>query len=175
VSARRSVLNTLTSLVWTVIFLGPVCEYCWHSVPLRALYLFAAVAILPYILPRSLLRHIQLSSNLRVYRRLRVTHLISFTQDAPWFRRLAGKTDKRISRGSDSLARVVHDTWTRERFHAGLLLFCALCSTVALFHFQMKWFIALTAINILYNLYPVWLQQYIRLRVRRLARESSTL
>jgi hypothetical protein len=170
VSVQRLGFNTLTSLLWTVIFLGPVYVYCRHHVPPKALYLFAAVGMLPYLLPRSSLRRVQLTSDPKVYRRLKVTFLIAFTQDAPWFRLLAGKTEKRISRGRDSLARVVRDTWTRERLHTGLLLFCALCSAVALSRFEIRWFVALTAINILYNLYPVWLQQYIRMRVKLLAR-----
>jgi hypothetical protein len=170
VSVRRSVLNTLTSLIWTAVFLGPVYEYCRRHVPPQALYLFAVVGSVPCLLPRSLLRRLQLNSDLGVYRRLRVTLLIAFTQDAPWFSSAHRQTEKRVRRDCDSIARVVRDTWTRERFHAGLLLFCALCSAVALSHFQIYWFIALTAINVVYNLYPIWLQQYIRIRVSNLAR-----
>ena len=172
---QRAVLNTLLSLVWTVIFLGPVYVYCVRHIPSKCLYVFAAVGALSFVMPRALLERIQLSPDPEVYRLLRVSLLIAFTQDAPWLRALSSDAKRRVRRDPKAIGSIVRDTWTRERFHLGLLLFCALCAGIALWRIQIIWFVTLNLVNIIYNLYPVWLQQYIRIRVARVAQRKSEI
>jgi len=168
VRAQRHILNALPNILWTAIFLGPVYVYGVRQIPPKLLYVFAVAGALPFLVPRSFLQRFQLSSDAGVYRRLRVPLLVKLTQDAPWLHRLGGHPEKRVRRDRRTIARVISDTWMRERFHFGLLLFCALCAGVALWRKQLMWFTALIVINTLYNLYPVWVQQYLRLRVTHL-------
>jgi hypothetical protein len=120
-----------------------------------------------------LLQKLQISSDTNTYRRLRVPLLAKLTQDAPWLLRLGGEPGKRITRDHETIARVMSGSWMRERFHLGLLVSCVLCAGFALWQMQFTWFIALILINTLYNLYPVWIQQYLRLRITRLGRRIS--
>jgi hypothetical protein len=80
--------------------------------------------------------------------------------------------ERRVRCDREVIVRFTRDTWMRERFHLGLLLFCSLCAGVALWRIQLMWFIALCLVNTLYNFYPIWLQQYLRLRITRLLRQT---
>ncbi|MEK6398660.1 MAG: hypothetical protein V4734_11290, partial [Terriglobus sp.] len=81
-----------------------------------------------------------------------------------WLRRISGSHTPRVRRDAVILAKLVRDTWTRERFHLSLLVFYILCIVVALLHMQFAWSGTLIVCNVIFNLYPIWLQQYLRLR-----------
>jgi len=163
----RHVSNAVINLLWTSLFLTPVFVYCAHHVPSKWLLVFGIAAILPLGLPRAILQRFRLGSEVEVYRRLGVPFLMWFTQDAPWLMRWGGDQSRRVSLDRKLIAQVIRETWMRERFHLGLLLFCGFCSGQALCQMQLRWCLALIFINTLYNLYPVWLQQYVRLRLSR--------
>ena len=170
---RRQTVNLLLNILWTAISLGPVFMFCLRAVSAKTLSLFLFAATLPLLMPRPLLKRLQLSTDRRVYQRLGVPLLVKVTQDAPWLRHLGSDSKRHVACSREALMRFQRDTWTRERFHWGVLLFCALCAWVALWRGRLLWFAALLLINVLYNLYPVWLQQYLRLRLSRLLKEPE--
>jgi hypothetical protein len=170
---RREAANAGINLVWTGLLLTPVYIFCARYVSVKWLVLFGLVSVLPLGVPRAVLQQFGLSADVSVYRHLRVPLIVRFTQDAPWLRRVAGHPSRRVSLEGAVIARVVRDSWMRERFHFALLLFCGFCSVLALWQKQFSWCVALTFINIVYNLYPVWLQQYLRLRLSPVLRRSA--
>ena len=48
-----------------------------------------------------------------------------------------------------------------------MLLFFLLASLYGITHGQPGWSLLITIINVVFNLYPIWLQQYIRVRLNR--------
>lgn len=170
VNARRQILNTLLSLLWTALFVGPVFLYAWWHVPGKWLYVFGAAGVVGMVLPAAVLQGMQLSAGAGLYRRIGVPLLVKLTQDAPWMRRLSGEETKPMARDRVAVARFVSNTWMRERFQTGLFVFCAACAGFALGRGQWRWFGTMAVANVLYNLYPMWLQQYLRMRVARLIR-----
>jgi hypothetical protein len=169
-SAWGNVFNAVINLLWTCLLLGPVYVYCAHHVTPKCLFLFGLAAVFPFGAPKRILQRFQLGTNVDVYRSLGVPLLVKCTQDAPWLGRLGGGQYRRVSLDRKVIARVMRETWMRERFHLGLLLFCGACSGLALWQMELRWCVTLIVINTLYNLYPVWLQQYLRLRLTRLSR-----
>ena len=168
-SAWRHVLNAVINVPWTCLLLGPVYVYCAHHVTPTWLFVFGLAAVFPLGAPERILQRLQLGTHVDVYRRLGVPLLVKVTQDAPWLVRLGGDQYKRVSLDRGVIDRVMRETWMRERFHLGLPLFCGACSGLALWQMEIRWCVALIVINTLYNLYPVWLQQYLRLRLTRLS------
>ena len=66
-----------------------------------------------------------------------------------------------------TIRRKIKETYMFERFHVGLLLvFFILTGHALKEHWQ--WVIVLLLGNFLYNIYPILLQQYVRLRLRKL-------
>jgi Glycosyl-4,4'-diaponeurosporenoate acyltransferase len=173
VSARRHLLNALPNVLWTALFLGPVYVFCARYVSLKYICIFLVAGAVALSLPRSALQRFRLSSNVGAYRRLRVPLLVGITQDAAWIRRLSGHSEARVRSDRKTIARLTSDAWMRERFHLGAFLYCTLCAVVALCQRRLLWFSALLLINTFYNLYPMWVQQYLRIRVARLLRHAS--
>lgn len=167
VNVRAQLANTLISLLWTVVFVGPLYVFRAHHISHTSLYVFFAIAAVSMALPKALLQRLALSTHTARYRRLYVPMVITFTQDAAWLRRISGSQKPRVRRDATTMAKLVRDTWARERFHLSLLVFYSLCIVVAILHMQFVWAGALIVCNVIYNLYPIWLQQYLRLRVSR--------
>jgi hypothetical protein len=168
-SGRLQSLNVLVSAVWTAIFVLPVYLFCTAHVDAVVLYRFLFAASLPLVLPRSVLNYLQLSHHQAMYQRFRIPLLIRLTQDAPWLKRAAG-TKSSIRHNRLAAERFIRITWMRERCHLSFAVFFALCSALALWRLQIAWAVMLMASNLLYNLYPIWLQQYLRLRIEPLLR-----
>lgn len=99
--------------------------------------------------------------------------MIQVSQDAAWLRRMSGEREPRARREGSALRRIERDTWMRERFHLGFFVFYCLCSALALLQGRGLWCFVLMVANALYNLYPIWLQQYLRLRVERCLMHGS--
>lgn len=167
-NARGQLINALPSVLWTALFVWPVWVFCARYVSSGRFACFWIAGMVSAVaLPKAVFRGLCLSSNPAVYRWLRVGLLIKVTQDAAWIRRLSGSSERRVQRQEKAIASVVSDTWVRERFHFGVFVFCALCSAVALEQARAGWFVGLSFLNVVYDVYPMWLQQYLRLRVER--------
>lgn len=167
---RQRLLNALPNVMWTALCAGPLYLFCARHMNGRDCIYLSAAASLLLMLPKSALRRLQLSRNPRVYRSLRVHWLIPFTQDSGWMRRLAGDPPLPLPRQRPCVKKLIADTRLRERFHLALLLFFLLCALTALLQRRFAWAALLMLLNIAYNLYPVWLQQFLRMRFERLLR-----
>ena len=64
-------------------------------------------------------------------------------------------------------ASLMQRTYIQERFHWAVLLFFLLASLYGIAYGQLGWALLITVINVAFNLYPIWLQQYIRVRLNR--------
>ncbi|RZK16155.1 MAG: hypothetical protein EOO56_20580 [Hymenobacter sp.] len=111
-----------------------------------------------------------LSAAPAAYHRLRVPALNHLTQHGtvvnrllrhryPQYRHLPPRAD---------LARLVRAPYQMERFRWVMLVFFLLTTGYAVALGHLGWAGLLTLLNVGYNLYPIWLQQYLRIRLRRL-------
>lgn len=170
---RAQLVNIVLSAFWTAIFVGPVCIFCARHLEVGWICGFCVAGALSMFLPRAVIQRLAWSSDPAVYRRLRVPLVIQVTQDAGWLRRVSRKSRRRVRRSTQALTQIQRDTWMRERFHLGLLAFYILCSIAALCQGQLWWCLVLMFANVFYNLYPIWVQQYLRLRVSRCLARSN--
>jgi hypothetical protein len=122
-----------------------------------------------YAVPASWLRRLQLSAQPAVYRRLGVPVVGYLAQYGALVNRLLRHRYPQYRRlpSRAAIASVVRGTYHYERFHWSMLLFSLLVSGSAMGQRQIGWAVVLTLINMGYNLYPIWLQQYLRVRLHR--------
>lgn len=163
--------NALPNVFWSVLGLGPLAVYCYQFVARPWLYGGLAACLLGYAVPRAWYGHWQLSRTPERYRKLGVAALNRVTQNGTlvhWLVRRRYPHYRQI-RSRAALAGLVRNTYYQEQFHVVMFLFFLLVSLYAVWQGQLKWAGLLTLANVGYNLYPVWLQQYIRVRLRRTA------
>ena len=164
--------NAVPNLLWSALAFAPLVVFCYQYLPRLCLYGFGAVSLLPYAWPVTWLQRLQLSSNVAAYRRLRVPALNQFTQNGALINRLVRQRYPNYCYQPTraALLKLHRTTYQQERFHWAALIFFLLASGYALAQGRVGWAAGLTGLNVGYNLYPIWLQQYLRLRLRRLNR-----
>jgi Glycosyl-4,4'-diaponeurosporenoate acyltransferase len=161
--------NAAANVFWSVLAFAPVSVFCYRFMGRPWLSAFVVVSLLPLLVPTSTLRFLELSSAVRTYRKLGV-HLVNHVvqhgtlinkllrQKYPEYGRMRYRT---------RTAGLMQSTYIQERFHWAVLLFFLLASVYGIAHGQLGWALLIAIINVGFNLYPIWLQQYIRVRLNR--------
>ncbi|GGF01731.1 hypothetical protein GCM10011383_10780 [Hymenobacter cavernae] len=159
--------NAVPSLLWSALGLVPLTIFCYQHVARPWLYGFIIVSLLAYGLPFSRFRRLQLGASVGLYQKLGVPRLNHFTQHGTlinWLIRRQYPQYRRV-RTRASLAGFARATYYQEQFHLVMFVFFLLVSVYAVVRGNLGWAMLLTFLNVLYNVYPMWLQQYLRLRL----------
>ncbi|UOQ53985.1 glycosyl-4,4'-diaponeurosporenoate acyltransferase CrtO family protein [Hymenobacter cellulosivorans] len=158
--------NAVPSILWSGLALVPLSVFCYQHMARPWLWGLLGVSLLGYLVPKTWFRYWQLSQSPRRYQQLGVPVIGRFTQHGtvvntllrrryPHYRHVP---NRRALRG------LVAGSYHMERFHVVLLLFFGFAGLYALAGGHVGWAALILLTNLGYNLYPVWLQQYLRLR-----------
>ncbi|WP_210521510.1 glycosyl-4,4'-diaponeurosporenoate acyltransferase CrtO family protein [Hymenobacter terricola] len=159
--------NAVPSVFWSVLGLAPIGVFCYQHMARPWLYGLLAASLPAYLVPVAWFGYWQLSRTPGPYRKAGVALVNRVTQNGDFVNRLIRRRYPRYRhvRTRATVAALVRTTYQQERFHVGAFLFFLLSSVYALAHGQVGWALLLTLTNVGYNVYPVWLQQYIRVRL----------
>jgi hypothetical protein len=159
--------NAVPNVLWSGLALGPLVVCCYRYVERPWLWGFVVVSLSAYAWPAAWLRRLQLATSVRVYRRLGVPGIGHFTQQGTLVNRLLRRRypGYRALVGRRAVAKLLSTTYQQERFHWAGLVFFLLVSFYIGVAGQPGWVLSLTLLNVGYNLYPIWLQQYLRVRL----------
>lgn len=160
--------NIIPSLFWSIINLTPVAVFCYNLMELRLFLIFSSISFLTVFIPNSFLGIISIGKTTAVYKKIGVNFIGKFTQNGSVINKLIRKKhpDYRVlSPGRQSFTRVIRQTYFFEKFHLLLFVFFTLAAVHALLEDYIMWVIILFVTNLVYNVYPVLLQQYIRLKL----------
>ncbi|WP_460622246.1 glycosyl-4,4'-diaponeurosporenoate acyltransferase CrtO family protein [Hymenobacter tenuis] len=159
--------NAVPSVVWSGLSLGPLAVFCYLCMARPWLVGLVASSLLAYAVPQTWFRYWQLSKSVAAYRRLGVplvnhlaqhgtlVHLLIRTR-YPQYRRVQSRR---------SVVALVANSYHMERFHVAALLFFLFATLYAVSQSRWVWAGLLLLLNMGYNVYPIWLQQYLRLRL----------
>ena len=161
--------NMIPNIVWSVLNLVPISIYCYNRLNHRSLYLFIALSIIPGFLPNSFYDRLQIGRTTRIYRKLGVGFVNKLAQNGTIINRMIKKKFpgyKMIIRERSSINKLLQQTYMFEKFHFIMFVLFGLLTSHALIHNHLWWAIIITITNVLYNIYPNLLQQYVRLKLR---------
>jgi hypothetical protein len=160
--------NILPNLLWSILSLLPLTIFCYRHLPLQLLILFLAISLPPAFLPSSMIDRLRIARKARTYRKLGVGLVQGLSQHGDIVNRLIRRTYpeyKAVRRDAKSVKGLITQTYAYEKFHLMLFLFFSLASMYALGRGLVSWAAALFVLNLLYNVYPILLQQYIRMKL----------
>ena len=160
--------NAVPNIIWSILNLLPVSIFCYRFVNLKLLLLFLLISGFAVLLPKAFFQNIQLSNSVRVYKKLGVHWINKFTQNGEIINRLVRKKNPEyrvVSIKKPSINRLVGQTYMFEKFHFLLFIFFILITASAIIMQYPGWALIITVTNIIYNVYPCLLQQYIRIRL----------
>jgi glycosyl-4,4'-diaponeurosporenoate acyltransferase len=164
-----SLYNAATNVFWSLLAFAPVSIFCYRFMERAWLWAFVGASVSAMMVPASMLRYLELSSTVKTYRKLGVHWANRFVQHPTLINDLLRRRypEYRRMRSRAGRAYLVQTTYVQERFHWAALLFFLLSSLYGIAHGYPGWALLITITNVVYNLYPIWLQQYIRVRLKR--------
>jgi hypothetical protein len=170
-----SLYNAALNVFWSLLAFAPVSIFCYRFMGRAWLLAFVVASLFALMVPASKLRFLELSSTLTTYRKVGVHWVNHFVQHGTLINNLLRRRYPEYGRmrSRTRTARLLQSTYVQERFHWTVLLFFLLASLYGITHGYPGWALLITIINVVYNLYPIWLQQYIRVRLNR-SRSSKT-
>jgi hypothetical protein len=165
--ALLALANAVPNVLWSVLGLVPISVYCYQHMARPWLYGALAASMLAFGVPTAWFGYWQLSRRAAPYRRLGVVLANRLTQNGDFVNRLIRLRYPayRHVRSRAGLKALLRNTYQQERFHLVLFLFFLFASVYAVVQGQAGWFWLITLTNVGYNLYPMWLQQYLRVRL----------
>ena len=167
--------NMIPNLVWTTLFLLPVIIFCYTLIPPQFVFILLGVSLIPLFFPNSFFDAMQLSKNPAFYKRMGVKYINKFAQNGTLlnqYMRNKYPQFKAVSTNKSSIAKQYHQTYFFEKFHFSLFIFFTAVTIYALVKGYLLWALILSICNLLYNIYPNLLQQYIRLKLASAMKRS---
>jgi len=168
--------NAIPNLVWSALSLVPITVFCYQSMSPKWFWIFLGLSFLPLFFPNILLDKLQIGRSTKIYKKLGVHFINRIAQNGEFVNRLIRKRfpdHKVVSFDKKSSNRLVAQTYVFEKFHLMLFIFFTLAAIYAFAHHFSGWAWLFILTNILYNVYPNLLQQYIRVKLRIYNRISA--
>jgi hypothetical protein len=141
------------------------------------LYGSLVVSCVAYVVPTAQVRRLELRQGDAFYRRVGVRWANRVVQDGAlvnWVLQRKAPGYQRFRSRADGL-RLLRGTYANERFHWAALLFSVCSAVYAATSGRWGWSLGLLLVNIVYNLYPIWLQQSVRIRLERYLSRSHSV
>lgn len=166
-TTRTTILNFLVNIWWTALCCAPVLVlWIWHYQQ-RLFFGQLLLSSTVLLLPESVWRRFQITRDKVFYERLGVRAAQALTQNGKLINQISGPSGKRgkvIKRRSD-LAIFRRQIAVYERYHLfGFVFFLStMVTAIAKSQFGLATLILVS--NIIYNVYPLLIQQYNRLRM----------
>jgi hypothetical protein len=161
--------NMIPNLLWSLINLIPIAYFCYNFLPRNLLYIFLGVSLAGYLLPTSFYKRIQIRK-LKFLKRAGVPLVQRYAQNGTIINRIIRKKIPQYKLNYDrkTMEASYKRTYEYEKFHFVALIFFLLTTVFALTASYYVWSLILTVTNIIYNVYPILLQHYTRLRISSL-------
>jgi Glycosyl-4,4'-diaponeurosporenoate acyltransferase len=169
IKMRVELYNMIPNFFWSIICLFPIAWFCYYLLPQKLLYIFLGISFIGFFLPKSFYNIIQVK-NVRVLKKTGVAIAQHYAQNGMIINRVIRKKIPGYKTVYDKKTMQVqlNKTYEFEKFHFAALLFFLLTTIFALIEAYYLWALGLTATNIVYNIYPILLQHYTRLRIMSL-------
>ena len=168
VKRTAAIYNMVPNLLWSAVCLIPLTVFCYTWLDIYLLLLFIGCSILPVFLSNAAIDRLQVANSPRTYKQLGVALIQRFTQNGAIINRLIRKkhSDYKVVRlDQKSITGLLNQTYVFEKFHLILFVFMGLLTIYACWKGLIGWAAFLFLANLFYNVYPILLQQYIRIKL----------
>jgi hypothetical protein len=165
--------NMIANLFWSALNVIPISIFCYRHMSLKLFFIFLIISFIPLFLPNSFFNIIQLAKTSSVYKKIGIGVINKFAQNGEFINRLIRKRFpgyKTVLPGKRSVNKLLAQTYMLEKFHSMMFLLFTLIMVYAFVKNYLWWAIIILITNIIYNVYPNFLQQYIRIKLRAFQR-----
>ena len=177
--AKRKIetFNMLPNLIWSIVFLFPLVVFCYSKMPAKWFFVLLSISLPAAFLPNFFFNRLQVSKGDLFYKKAGVNFIGKFTQNGKILNRFIKKRFpeyKRFAGKGDVYKKLINQTYMFEKFHFILFVFFFATMLFAINNGFYIWASFLLIANVFYNVYPILLQQFIRIRLRRINGSKRT-
>jgi hypothetical protein len=167
---KKEFLNQLINFVWTILCFAAVIAYWIDMYSGQWLYFFVAFSISCGFLPAGFFRSIQLSKNAAFYEKAGVRWIRKFVQNGDFVNKTSRNAGEKpnVIKNRTAIEKYLKTIDMYERYHFVCFVFFLLTSFHAAFHKAVLYSALISICNFLYNILPILLQQYNRIRILKL-------
>ena len=165
----QSLYNAVPNTIWSLLGFVPVSVFCYKHTEPKFIYIFSAISIIPLFLPNIFFDKIQISKSTALYKKLGILFINRFAQNGAIINGLIKKQFpdfKVVEFKRQSAKKLIQQTYIFEKFHFILFVFFSLVTVYAMVKQYFLWAFVIALTNIIYNIYPNLLQQYIRVKLK---------
>lgn len=168
--------NQLINFFWSILAFVPVVYFCYQYLPLKLLYIFSGISCIVIFLPNSLLNKIQLSQSTKAYTKIGIRFIKKYTQDGDRVNQLIKNQHPQYKyvENKRAIQKLIGKSYMQEKFHYIVFVFFICLMIYAIAEKLIGWAIFISIANIIYNLYPIILQQYNRIRINSILKRQTT-
>jgi hypothetical protein len=170
IKRKVEVINMVPNLLWSLIFLLPVCIFCYSAVNRQILYVFILISLITIFFPNTFFNRLQLSKSDRFYKKAGVMRINTLTQNGTLVNNFVRKKYpgyNPLPANKTAAGQLLNRGYMFEKYHFLMFCFFGLLTIYAIVGHYYFWAVVFLLSNILYNVYPILLQQYIRLRLTK--------
>ena len=170
VQKRAIWYNQTVNVLWSIVSFTPIGYFCFAAMDLKWLFILLAVSLSAGFLPRTFFDAMQLGKTTSIYEKIGIRFAKKYTQDGDVINGLIRRkaAQYKVFDGQRSIQKHLNKAYAIEKVHFVMFLFFLLTSIYALWHGYFGWAVVITFNNLIFNLYPNFLQQYNRIRLRHL-------
>ncbi len=165
---NHQVINQTINFFWTILCMAPVYWF-WAIEDLNLyFYLFAGIALVMGILPERILSAFTFSSRKEFYENLGVKFIRKYVQNGTLAKSMSDPHTHKIINNKSEARKYLKSIQLYERYHWICLIFFLLTAVYSFLQGNLIAVLLILGVNILYNLCPLMLQQYNKLRLLRI-------
>jgi hypothetical protein len=165
---KREILNQLINFFWTILCFAPVVWFWIRQGVNIYFYLFTGISIVVGLLPEKILNLFMLSSGRKLYEKLGVKQVRKWVQNGDIIRDATRTSNHSIINSISMARRYLKTIAMYERYHWVCFSFFLLTAIFCFFEHHPNFALLITEANILYNLSSILLQQYNKIRIKRI-------
>lgn len=166
---KRDILNQIINFFWTAFCFSPVFWF-WFQEGIDSIYfyVFLGVALFFGALPGKILCKFTLSADKKVYEKYGIKFIRKFVQNGDIVNSRTNGLGAPSIKGKDKARDYLKTIAMYERYHWICLLFFLLTTIYGFFNEHFLLGFSILAANFLYNLIPIFLQQYNKIRIKKI-------
>ena len=172
----EAIYNMIPNLFWSLLCLAPLYIFCDRHLSLKLIYWFAFLSMLTIFITGWVLDRLQFSQSRSFYKRIGIETINRFAQRGDWVNKMLKKKYpdyKAITPERATIRRLIGQTYMFEKFHLMMFFIFLLVTIYALLNSFWIWVIVLAMANLIYNVFPNLLQQYVRIRMKEFLAKSQ--
>lgn len=166
---KRDILNQIINFFWTALCFTPVFWF-WFQEGIDNIYfyVFLSVALLFGVLPGKILSKLALSADKKVYEKYGIKFIRKFVQNGDMVNSHAKTSGATSIKNKVQARKYLKTIAMYERYHWICLIFFLLTSIYSVLNRHFLFGFSILAANLLYNLIPIFLQQYNKIRINKI-------